>query len=178
MQFFSLAQCLGYAAFFFGIAAFLQKDDRRLKVLIAVECVVYAGHFALLGNMPASFSTLVSSVRALLALKTRSRLVAAAIIAVNVGFGLLYAKNLVAWIPITSSCMATVAFFMMQGVAMRLVLLVCTLLWLANNILCASIGGTLLESMIAIANTWTMIRLFADSRKAKAPTRPLTAVAR
>jgi hypothetical protein len=35
MQFFSLAQSFGYAAFVLGVAAFLQKDDRRLKVLIA-----------------------------------------------------------------------------------------------------------------------------------------------
>jgi hypothetical protein len=42
---------------------------------------------------------------------------------------------------------------------MRAVLLVCTLLWLANNILSGSIGGTLLESVIALANISTIIRL-------------------
>ena len=164
MHVFSLAQCVGYVAFVFGIAAFLQKDDRRLKIFIGIECLVYATHFWLLGSMPSAFSALVSFVRSMLSLKTRSRIVVAVIICVNIVFGIFYVKNWVGWLPIASSCFATVAFFMMQGIAMRLVLLVCTLLWLANNILCGSIGGTLLETSIAIANGSTIARLLAEAR--------------
>lgn len=159
MQFFPVAQCLGYVAFIFGIAAFLQKDDRRLKKLIAVECLAYAVHFWMLHALSASFATLVSCARSLLSLKTRSRLVAGAIIAINLGFGLWSAKTVIAWLPILSSCMATYAFFEMKGLPMRAVLFACTLMWLVNNIAAGSIGGTLLETLIAIANASTMIRL-------------------
>ena len=61
------------------------------------------------------------------------------------------------WLPIISSCTATVAIFYWSGVRLRLALLVCTLLWLANNIISHSIGGTVLETFIAIANISTIV---------------------
>ena len=47
---------------------------------------------------------------------------------------------------------------------MRLLLLVTTLCWLANNILSGSIGGTLLEAIIALVNGATMLRLWRQGR--------------
>lgn len=171
MQFFSLTQCVGYIAFVTGVAAFLQKDDRRLKLLIAVECVAYTVHFGMLGNVTASLSAFVTCSRSLLSLKTRSRWVAALIIGINITLGVACANSVAAWFPVISSCLGTLAFFMLEGIPMRLVLLVCTLLWLANNILCGSIGGTLLETTIAIANISTLIRLFLSRASAGAPLR-------
>jgi hypothetical protein len=43
------------------------------------------------------------------------------------------------------------------------VLLASTLLWLANNIISGSIGGTLLEVANAVINIWTMIRMIRSS---------------
>jgi hypothetical protein len=171
MQFFSLTQCLGYVAFITGVAAFLQKDDRRLKLLIAAECVAYTVHFGMLGNVTASLSASITCFRSLLSLKTRSRLAAVLIIGVNLALGVAWAGTVTAWFPIISSCLGTLAFFMLEGISMRLVLLVCTLLWLANNILCGSIGGTLLETTIAIANISTLIRLFISRARAGVPLR-------
>lgn len=159
MQFFSPAQCIGYVAFVLGVTAFLQKDDRRLKLLIASECLAYTVHFRMLGNLPASLSAFVSSGRCLLALKTRSIVLAVLIIALNLALGVAYVTTNAGWLPVISSCLGTVAVFALEGLAMRLVLMVCTLLWLANNIITGSVGGTLLETTIALANLATMIRL-------------------
>ena len=161
VSFSSPAQCVGYLAFILGVSAFAQKNDRRLKVLNALECLVYAVHFTLLGNLPASASAMVSSVRSFLALKTHARWLAAAVIAVNLGLGFAFAKSAAGWLPVLGSCLATVAVFLMRGIPMRLVLLVATLFWLANNIVSRSIGGTLLESVIAavsVTTIWRMLR--------------------
>jgi hypothetical protein len=171
MHFFSVTQCVGYLAFVTGVAAFLQKDDRRLKLLIAAECVAYTIHFGMLGNVTASLSAFVTCSRSLISLKTRSRWVAAVIIGVNIILGVACAKNAAAWLPIISSCLGTLAFFMLEGISMRLVLLVSTFLWLTNNILCGSIGGMLLETTIAIANFSTLIRLFLARASAAVPIR-------
>jgi hypothetical protein len=160
MQCFSPAQCVGYVAFVLGVAAFLQKDDRRLKLLIASESLAYTVHFWMLGNLPASLGAFTSSARSYLATRTRSRVLAVLIIGINVALGLAFAKSCAAWFPILASCLGTIAVFLLQGVAMRLVMLVCTFLWLANNILSGSIGGTLLEMVIGIVNISTIIRLF------------------
>lgn len=159
MDWFSPAQCLGYAAFVLGVAAFLQIVDKRLKLLIAGESLVYAVHFALLGNLPASASALISCVRSFLAVKRRPPLLAALIIVVNIAAGTLLVRRSTGWLPVVASCAATLAVFFLRGIPMRLVLLCCTLLWLANNIVSRSIGGISLESLIAIINVSTIGRM-------------------
>lgn len=159
MELLSPAQCVGYGAFVLGVATFLQKTDRRLKIFNAGACLVYAVHFVMLGNFPASGSALVSSVRSFLALRTRAPWLAGTIIAVNVVIGATFARSGAGWIPVIASCSATLAIFYMEGIPMRLVLLGCTFLWLANNILSGSIGGTALETVLAIVNTITILRM-------------------
>jgi hypothetical protein len=170
VQPFSAAQCVGYVAFVVGVSAFLQKSDRKLKALNATQSLVYSVHFILLGNFPASACSLLSGFRSFASLKTRSPLLAAVIIALNVAFGLVFAKNGVGWLPVLGACLGTIGFFLMRGVRMRLVLLAGTFLWLANNILSGSIGGTALEATIATVNIVTMTRIFlsrSETRDAK-----------
>jgi hypothetical protein len=160
---FSPAQCVGYIAFLVGSAAFFQKNDRRLKFLNASGCMAYAVHFLLLGSASASASAFISGVRSFLALKTRSRWVATLVIAVNVALGVALVQSSAGWLPVIASCVATLAVFTLQGIPMRLALLASTFLWLANNILCGSIGGTMAESTIATINVSTLIRMLWSS---------------
>lgn len=158
---FSAAQCIGYLAFFFGIACFLQKNDRRFKILMAAECVAYAVHFALLGNMGAMSSSLVSTLRSLLALRTRSRWIVALVLCLNIGLGWALAREWYQWLPLIASCIGTLALFLMHGVPMRLVMLCGSLLWLVNNLLSGSIGGSGLEAVIIAVNLWTILAMRA-----------------
>lgn len=158
-SFITPAQLVGYVALVLGVAAFLQRCDTRLKVLIAAESIAYVVHFILLGNFPASGSALVSCLRNLTSLKSRAPVWITVFIALNVAIGLLFAKGLTGWLPVTASCLATVAVFRLQGIVFRVVLLVCTLLWLVNNILSGSIGGTVLEAIIAAVNLTTIARM-------------------
>ena len=166
-SFFTPAQLLGYLALVLGVAGFLQKSDTRLKVLIAAESIAYVVHFILLGNYPASGSAGVSCLRNLTSLKTRAPVWIAVFLTVNVAIGVTFAKSVMGWLPVTASCLATVAIFRMRGIPMRIVLLVCTLLWLVNNGLSGSIGGTVLESIIAIVNVTTILRLTVDRIRSK-----------
>ena len=162
---FSPAQLLGYVALVLGVAAFMQKCDTRLKVLIAGESIAYVVHFILLGNYPASGSAGVSCLRNLISIKSKSRWWIAVFLAVNIGIGVAFAKGITGWLPVVASGMATVAVFSIQGVALRSVLLVCTLLWLVNNALSGSVGGTVLEAIIATVNAATIVRLIGDARR-------------
>ncbi len=160
MELFSPGQCVGYVALVLGVGAFLQKKDRRLKYLLTGESLAYAVHFALLGNFSASASALISCVRSFLSVKARSRWLAVVIVAIYVASGIAFARSAVGWLPVVGSAVATVAMFYMRGIPMRLVLLSSTIMWLTNNIISRSIGGTLLEASIAVINISTMIRLF------------------
>jgi hypothetical protein len=158
-ELFSPAQCVGYAALAFGVGSFLQTDDKRFKLLMTGECLAYVLHFALLGNATAVASSVISTLRSLLALKTRSAWVAAAVVAANVGFGMAMATRLTDWLPLAASCLGTLALFLLQGIRMRLVMLCGTVLWIANNLIAGSIGGTTLELVVLAVNVSTIVRL-------------------
>jgi hypothetical protein len=158
-QYFSPTQLVGYAAFVLGVGCFLQKNDRRFKLFMTGECIAYVIHFWLLGNPTAVASSLVSTTRSALALYTRSVWVALAIVAINIALGASLAKHLWNWLPLLASCVGTLALFLLDGVRMRIAMLVGTVFWIANNILSGSIGGTALEIIIAVVNSFTILRM-------------------
>ncbi|HEX8924538.1 MAG TPA: YgjV family protein, partial [Terriglobales bacterium] len=146
MQWFSPAQCVGYVALILGISAFLQRSDRKLKFILSLESVAYVVHFTLLGNPAAAMSAGVSAARTLASMKTRALWAAIVFTLASVILGMRYANSPAAWVPVIGTCIATIAFFTMSGLPMRLVVLCSTLCWLANNIMSHSIGGTVLEA--------------------------------
>jgi hypothetical protein len=159
----SPAQGVGYVALVLGVAAFLQKKDKKLKFLNASESFIYCIHFTLLGNNSAAASSLISSIRTFISIKSWSYFISAIIIifniSINIYFGYLFSTGPGSWLPVVGSCIATLAVFTLQGVPMRLLLLSSTLCWLANNILSKSVGGTILETIIALTNIATVIAL-------------------
>ncbi len=161
---FSPAQLFGYVAFVLGVGCFLQIDDRRFKWFMTGECLAYVVHFALLGNPTAVASSLISMTRSLLSLRTRSKWVAVVVVAANVGFGLAVATKPSDWLPLTASCLGTIALFTLQGIPMRLLMLCGTGLWIANNLIAGSIGGTALEVVVAAVNLVTIARMARDAR--------------
>lgn len=171
MDLLSPAQLLGYAALVLGVTGFLQRDDRRLKLFVAAECFVYVAHFQLLGNLPASTSALVSGVRTALAAWYRAAWLAAVSVAVNLALAVWVGTSGLGWIPVVGSSLGAVAVFLMRGVPMRLVLLASTACWLANNVLTGSVGGTVLEALIAAANVTRIVRMVLASRAEAAAAR-------
>ena len=144
----------------------MQKNDRRLKLLNASQCLVYALHFVMLGNPAASASSLVSGMRSLMALRTRSVWAALLMFIACLVVGSVLAKTAVGWLPVVASCIATVAVFLMHGISMRLALLTSTLLWLANNLYSGSIGGSVLETTVVVVNVSTILRLRKEAAAA------------
>ena len=163
MGLFTPAQVVGYIALVLGVTAFLQKSDDRLKLFNATQGLFYALHFFLLGNLPASSTSLLSSSRSFLALRYRSLWLGFVILCVNLAMGLAFARSASGWFPVIGSCVATIAIFTMSGVPFRCMLLSSTLLWLANNVITGSIGGTVLELVNATVNISTMVRMAASS---------------
>jgi hypothetical protein len=162
---FSPAQMAGYVALVLGMVAFSQKNDRRLMFYNATQSLVYALHFFLLGNLPAAASAIVSSTRTYLALRYRAWLLGVVFICANLSMGALFARNAAGWLPVIGSTIATIAIFRMRGIPFRCALLTSTLLWLTNDILCRSIGGTVLEVLNAAANLATIVRLAKDAAR-------------
>lgn len=160
----SPAQLLGFTALVLGIAAFLQKSDRRLKLLLVGESLAYVSHFVLLGAPSAASSAGVSGLRTLLSMRFRSSWLAAAAVAANVGLAAALGTHGTGWLPVVGSSLGTIAVFTLSGIPMRLVLLAATSCWLASNLLTGSMGGTLLEALVAVASLSTIVRLLRAQR--------------
>ena len=158
------AQLVGYLALVLGVAGFLQRDDRRMKLLVAGECFVLVAHFALLGRPSAATSALVSGFRNGLSAWYRSAWLAAAATAATLGLAVAVGTTGAGWIPVLGSSAAGIALFTMRGIPMRLVVLASTCCWLVNNVLAGSIGGTVLESLIATASIATIVRMALAAR--------------
>jgi hypothetical protein len=62
-------------------------------------------------------------------------------------------------LPIAASCIGTYALYWLKGIRMRALMLVGTFLWVLNNIVSGSIGGTALECVILVTNAFTIWRL-------------------
>lgn len=163
---FDTVQLFGYAAFFLGVASFLQKSDLRFKLYMAAECAAYVVHFTLLGNPAAVASSLVSVTRSVASIYTKSLWIALLFIAINIGLGFKLATVWWNWMPLIASCVGTLALFLLKGIQMRMVMLVGTSLWIVNNVLSGSIGGTALEVVIAITNIYTIYKMRVKSREA------------
>lgn len=165
MMAFSFAQMLGYLAFLFGVASFLQKSDRRLLFLNVCQCIAYTAHFVLLGSPVTAASAVVSGVRSALAMWTRSAYVAVGVTLVYAGAGWFFATKAIDWLPVIGSSIATLAVFLLAGIPMRLGLLTSTVLWLINAALAGSIGGCMLEVAVGVVNISTIARLYREGRK-------------
>ncbi len=166
---FSLTQLAGYMAFAFGMACFAQTDDRRFKLFMALECAAYVLHFALLGQPTAVASTSVSLLRSVASLKARKPWVGLFFVGLSMAAGVWLYSGWVSLLPIAASCIGTTALFFLSGLRMRLLMLCGTLLWLLNNLLVGSIGGSLLEACLAVSNLWTISRLARVSWQAASP---------
>ncbi len=161
----SAAQLLGYLAFVLGVSAFWQRDDRRLRYLVTALSLTYAVHFTLLGNPAAAAGAGISAVRAWLSLFTRSPWVAAVVILANLTVGGMLVSHWQHLLPLVGSVLGTLAMFFLDGIPMRVTLLVGTGLWLSNNILSGSIGGSALECVIGLTNATTIVRLMRARRE-------------
>lgn len=137
------------------MGSFLQTNDRRFKLYMAGKSEAYMVHFALLGNPSALTNSAVSTVRAVLALRTRSYWVAAAVVLANIGFGLAIAIRWSHWLRLGTPCVGTIALFLLSRTPMRRLMLYGTELWIANNLIAGSTGSTALEIVVAATNIGT-----------------------
>lgn len=156
---FSLAQCLGYVAFVLGVSAFLQRDDRRLKLLNAAQGLVYAVHFYMLGSLPLAGSAAVCALRSGTAAFVMRPWLAVPFVALNLAVGWRVAHTWVDWLPVAGFVIGTISVFLLRGVPLRAGMFASSAVVMVAALLSGSIGGVALEASIAAANLVTIVRL-------------------
>ena len=156
----TLPQLVGWGAFLFGMASFLQTSDHRFKQWMALECAAYVLHFVLLAQWTASASAAVSLGRSLAAVHYPYRAVGVVFMVMSLLCGAWLYTSWISWLPITASVLGTFALYFLSGIAMRMVMLCGSMLWLLHNYLVGSAGGTVLEGVLCLVNALTIWRLW------------------
>lgn len=162
--FLSLPQLFGYAAFACGLITFTRKRDLNFRLWLTVQNLFYCIHFALLGNPAASAGMVLSAARNLISLRTKSIWAAALLLVLNLGVACLTVRLWWHLLPLLGIAVATIAMFRLDGMRLRIGMLIATLLWIANNILSGSIGGTAMECSIALVNGFTIVKMWLADR--------------
>lgn len=162
-SFLSLPQLFGYATFACGMVTFSRKKDGSFKLWLTVQNILYGVHFALMGNPAAVAGMVLSVARNLLSMRTRSFKVAIALLVANTLIGCWVVTSLWHVIPLLATAVATLSMFRLQRLPMRVGMLISTLMWVGNNILTGSIGGTAMECCISVMSIITILRLYRDT---------------
>jgi len=154
-----IAQLIGGIAFFIGILAFWQKDDKKFRYQMMGYCFVMSVHFLMLGSASTAIGSAINGARIFASIKSQSKVVMSVFIILLVTLTL---PNVDKWYelpPIIGSVLATWALFSAKGVQLRLLILFNSVCWLLHNVLAGSIGGSIIEASFVITNIATIYQL-------------------
>ncbi|MGB0718934.1 MAG: YgjV family protein [Bdellovibrionales bacterium] len=165
----SLTQIIGYIAAFCGILAFLQHDDRRMKILLVFQAAFLVAHFGFLGAYTGMFAAVLAGSRAGLSIfdgaRRRKRFLVPVYFVLTVCLGWFSYQNPVDLLPLAAAVTGVIAFFYLHGIRMRLVLSIGTCFWLAHNIMKVSYGPIVMESTMLIVQSVTIWRMMRRARR-------------
>lgn len=169
----SLTQIVGYVAMALGVTAMLQKDDKRLKIMMTFMSVALITHFVMLDRILAAISVFMAGSRSFLSIfesvmRYKNPLTVFYLVAILFFTYFIYEE----WVdifPALGALNGTIAFFYLKGLHMRYALIFGAFLWLTHNFFSGSYGPFMMECILIMANIVTIIRLKKDVRRTNIP---------
>lgn len=162
-----MGQIVGLIALALCIAAFANKRDDHLLLILILANVAFAGQFFLLGGWVAGAISCLIVLRILLVRRFKqSYLVMSAMLAAT---GLV---TFLTWegprdiVPLFAGLIGTYAMFMLHGIPMRTLLAIGAACWMLANYLSGSLGAFLAEGLILVTNAITIYRIHRERRPA------------
>ncbi|MGD9638645.1 MAG: YgjV family protein [Alphaproteobacteria bacterium] len=154
-----VAQILGFFALFFGVSGFLNRDEKKLKILLIVQSVFLVPHFILLNANTGAVMSIVTIIRNYLSLNSKFNKLWILFVILYLVSGIYKYQRPIDILPIFASVLGTYAFFKLDNLKLRTSLLFCTLSWLFHNIYVGSLGPSIMEAMIFSSNLRTIIKI-------------------
>ena len=153
MLFDPLAQLLGLLACAIGVTAFLQRQDRKLRLHLTLNGVLLTAHFMLLGATAAAINCLLCAIRTWVSGYHRT-----------LGLVLPQLEHPVQLLTLIGTTLSTYALFRLEGLLLRWCMLASSLCWVIHNLWAGSIGGILLEGMFLVINGYTIFSFCRSQR--------------
>lgn len=162
-----LAQLLGLLACALGATAFLQRQDRNLRLHLTLNGALLTLHFMMLGATAAAINCLLCAVRTWVSGYHRTLGVMLLFIALAWGLVLPQLEHPVQLLTLIGTTLSTYALFRLEGLSLRWCMLASSLCWVIHNVWAGSIGGILLEGMFLVINGYTIFSLCRSQRTAQ-----------
>ena len=144
------------------ILAFAQEDDTKVKQILTIANIFWLGHFIFMWLYVWIAMVIISSIRLYLSVKfEKNRKIFYVVTGVTIVTWIFTYTGLSSLYPVIASIFATYAFFFLEKVKLRLVLLVCSSFWLSFHYLHFSIGGMITESIIHVVHLMTIYKILS-----------------
>ena len=169
-----IAQIIGFIAFALGVTAFLQKDDKKLRLIMMAQALTLCVHFILLGRHTGAASVFVTGVRNGVSVFGWAQKIAPVFFVAVLFFGWLTYDSPVDIFPILAGVIGTTAFFYLSGIRMRLTLVLSSSMWLIHNIIVGSIGPAFMEAFMMGAGIYRAYMLCVEHKTTKGNDEALT----
>ena len=162
----TIAQIIGFIAFGLGVTAFLQKDDKKLRLIMTAQGLTLSVHFLMLGAHTGAALACISGIRNGLSLFAWAKKLAPLFYALILFMGWYTYETPVNLLPVLAGLIAVSAFFFLSGIRLRIALVCGSSLWLIHNIFVGSIGPSIMEAFMVCAGIYRIWRLSIEHKRA------------
>ena len=161
-----LGQVLGGVSFALALIAYYQKSDVKLKALLTIVFLVHGAHFYFLGALVPAVLCGISAIRTLVSIVSSSFKLTLFFIAIIFVAGIFNYQTPIDLLVVLANIIGVYALFRLEGIKLRLGIVLGASLWLIHNALLGSIGGTLMEIFVISTNMLTMYRIDHGAKQA------------
>ena len=161
---FTPVQLLGYLALVTYVSGYLVKSDNRLKLIFSGSNLLWIAHYVWIGARTAALTTAIITVRNLFALNSQDFSRRRKLWLATLFSALLTVAGAVTWagfvsvIPVSTCIIVSFAMIYLNGVRLRLVLLVVDAAWFWHGALVHSFGGMLYGVSAVAVNGGNLVR--------------------
>ncbi len=162
----TIATYLSYAAVAITCIGYVRTNDNFLRGCIAISSGLLALHFALLVQWIPALSLFINAIRNQVSrYRTGIKwfLIFATIQILVSAFMFDRMKDL---LPIIASLISGYAVFCAKGMSLRILMLICTLMWFVHNIFYAAVGAIILDSIGILSNCYGMYHINKKNQNA------------
>lgn len=159
-------QFFGLVSLALCVWAFSSKQDDRLLMLLLSANVAFALQFMFFESWTAAALSLLVIARVALARRYPGSKVAMTIVLAACGVASVLTWQSCADLPaVVAMVLGTLGMFLLRGIPMRVSLGLAAVAWTLSHILAGSVGGTLAEAAVLVANAITIYRLYRAKQR-------------
>lgn len=158
-------QIIGLIWFILAIVATLNKCDKKMKNIHWISLIFWVVHYFLIWLYTAVAADLIWAARNFLSVKYKwNKIIIIWLIIIYIIFLIITYKNIYSFLPIVSWILVAFAFFYLEWIKMRLVLMCCSTMWLIYTYIGHSIWWMIIEIFLICANLITITRLLINKK--------------